>query len=220
MKHIRMAIWALHSSRIPHHCFKSLNFIPVLFKNPGVSSSPLHQKTLMKQVHHWSQPLTPGHAYFCSGFNAWRIFLVFLGRRSKGTYFFPRPKQGLTKPKKNQNRLQVETCFLVTSSHFKGPVLGGNLWRFVWARRRSEVAFWEALPSKNGHVISEVLSSAQQENLEFSTVHYIASMLKIYHTRYSCPNFLWCQPVFWTPGHGLPIKGHLNPFGLDRNQNL
>ena len=212
------------SSRIPHHCFKSLNFIPVLFKNPGVSSSPLHQKILMKQVHHWSQPLTPGHAYFCSGFNAWRIFLVFLGRRSKGTYFFPRPKQGLTKPKKNQNRLQVETCFLVTSSHFKGPVLGGNLWRFVWAKRAGLRWLFgrltlEDVLSKNGHV-NFCCPVENLENLEFSTVHYIASMLKIYHTRYPCPNFLWCQPVFWTPSHGLPIMGHLNPFGLDRNQNL
>lgn len=135
------------SSRIPHHCFKSLNFIPVLFKNPGVSSSPLHQKILMKQVHHWSQPLTPGHAYFCSGFNAWRIFLVFLGRRSKGTYFFPRPKQGLTKPKKNQNRLQETSCFLVTSSHFKGPVLGGNLWQCLgWAQVWG--GFWGGSPWK------------------------------------------------------------------------
>ena len=28
-------------------------------------------------------------AYFCSGFKAWRIFLVFLGRKSSGTYFLP-----------------------------------------------------------------------------------------------------------------------------------
>ena len=33
--------------------------------------------------------LSPSCAYFCSAFSAWRIFLVFFGRKSRGTYFLP-----------------------------------------------------------------------------------------------------------------------------------
>ena len=85
-------------------------------------SSRLHDVVVV-----WSF-LNPSCAYFCSAFSAWRIFLVFFGRKSKGTYFLPSVYAAMVH-QSVQNTRNVDLLMFVgdcTPPHQNGRVMSAT----------------------------------------------------------------------------------------------